>query len=376
MELASITRQIPKHNILVIGCYFNAHLGILNNSKFSYHTNANRNGNMLHNFINENNLICLNTHFQKKVGQLWTHKAPNKIYKSIAQLDYVLINKKWKNSVKNCRAYNSFISVASDHRIVTANIQLALRANKNKSSRIKPYDWSNLNNKADIRNKFIIEVKNRFEALQNDEETISANTAYTYFETACKESSAKYIPLYTIKVKTEEKDAMGNHEICQKRKDLHIAAKLKDSQISFENQKKFNKTIKELTSAYDAERSKYVNKKIKDIEIAAANKQSSIALKIVNEISGRKKSNSAKLKASSNGERIQIWHNQTNDDDEEILQIHNKVNIKIGLFTIQELNNATKSINNGKACGVDEIPAEVWKLTEFQIILLNFCNSV
>ena len=92
-------------------------------------------------------------------------------------------------------------------------------------------------------------------------------------------------------------------------RNLHIAAKLKDSQISFENQIKFNKTKKELTSAYDAEQSKYVNRKIKDIEIAAANKQSFIAWKIVNEISGRKNSNSAKLKASSNGERIKLWHN-------------------------------------------------------------------
>ena len=143
-----------------------------------------------------------------------------------------------------------------------------------------------------------------------------------------------------------------------------------------------------MTYAYDAEQSKYVNRKIKDIEIAAANKQSSIAWQIVNEISGRKNSNSAKLKASSNGERIKIWHNHfqellgsqlnktDDDDDEEILQIHNKLNIKIGLFTIQEHKNATKSINNGKACGLDEIPAEVWKLTEFQNILLNFCNSV
>ena len=298
MELASLTRQIPKHNMLVIGGDFNAHLGKLNNSKLSYHTNANRNGNMLHNVINENNLICLNTHLQKKVGQVWIHKAPNK---TLAQLDYVLINKKWKNSVKNCRAYNSFISVASDHRVVTANIQISLRANTDKSSRIKPYDWSNLKNNAYIRNKFIIEVKNRFEALQNDEETISANTAYTYFETACKESSAKYIPL---KIKQKKRTPWENPEICQKRKDLHIAENLKDSKISFENQIQFNKTKKELTSAYDAEQSKYVNKKIKDIEIAAANKQSSIAWKIVNEISGRKNSNSAKLKASSNGERI------------------------------------------------------------------------
>ena len=58
----------------------------------------------------------------------------------------------------------------------------------------------------------------------------------------------------------------------------------------------------ELTSAYEAEQSTYFNIKIKDIELAAANKQSSIVWKILNEISGRKNSNSAKLKASNNGE--------------------------------------------------------------------------
>ena len=37
---------------------------------------------------------------------------------------------------KNCRAYNSFISVASDHRIISVNIILSLRANNKKSSKI------------------------------------------------------------------------------------------------------------------------------------------------------------------------------------------------------------------------------------------------
>ena len=37
-----------------------------------------------------------------------------------------------KNSVKNCRAYNYFNSIASDHRIIIANITLGLRANKKK----------------------------------------------------------------------------------------------------------------------------------------------------------------------------------------------------------------------------------------------------
>ena len=91
---------------------------------------------MLKNFIHENNLLCLNTHFQKRSGQLWTHTSPNN-FKS--QIDFIIINKKWKNSAKNCRAYNSFISLASDHRIISAEILLCLRANKKKLCNNKPY---------------------------------------------------------------------------------------------------------------------------------------------------------------------------------------------------------------------------------------------
>ena len=41
------------------------------------------------------------THFQKRQGQTWTHKSPND---SMTQIDYIIINRKWKNSYKNCRA--------------------------------------------------------------------------------------------------------------------------------------------------------------------------------------------------------------------------------------------------------------------------------
>ena len=37
-----------------------------------------------------------------------------------AQLDYILMNKKWINSTLNCEAYSSFEEVSSDHRIITA----------------------------------------------------------------------------------------------------------------------------------------------------------------------------------------------------------------------------------------------------------------
>ena len=62
----------------------------------------------------------------KKRGKLWTHTNANK---SKAQIDYLFINRKWKNSVMNCEAYSTFEGVSSDHRIVTAKIRLSLRKN-------------------------------------------------------------------------------------------------------------------------------------------------------------------------------------------------------------------------------------------------------
>ena len=38
--------------------------------------------------------------------------------------------------------------------------------------------------------------------------------------------------------------------------------------------------------------------------------------------------------------------------------------------------NVFFKLKNGKACGLDEIPAEIWKLPDFNQILLDLCNSV
>ena len=53
----------------------------------------------------------------KREGKLWAYTYANN---TKAQIDYVLINKKWKNSTMNCEAYSSFEGASTDHRIVTA----------------------------------------------------------------------------------------------------------------------------------------------------------------------------------------------------------------------------------------------------------------
>ena len=118
-ELSSLVRSIPKHNMLVIGGDRNSQIGKNGNNKYSLHNTSNRNGQHLTDFMIENRLTYLNTNYQKREGKLWTYTYANN---SKAQIDYVFINKKWKNSAMNCEAYSSFEGVSSDHRIVTAKI--------------------------------------------------------------------------------------------------------------------------------------------------------------------------------------------------------------------------------------------------------------
>ena len=73
------------------------------------------------------NLQTLNARYIKRTGKLWTHMSPNG---DKSQTDYILIKNKWKNSALNCEAYNRFGMVGSDHRCVTAKMQLSLRQSK------------------------------------------------------------------------------------------------------------------------------------------------------------------------------------------------------------------------------------------------------
>jgi len=85
-------------NFQLIAGDMNAQLGRSDFHKFAFHGTSNKNGQMLEDFIQENNLICLTSKFQKHKSKLWTFTYANK---TRAQLDHILINTKWKNSALN-----------------------------------------------------------------------------------------------------------------------------------------------------------------------------------------------------------------------------------------------------------------------------------
>ena len=83
--------------------------------------------------------------------------------------------------------------MSSDHRIVTAKIRLNLRKNATRTATTKYYDWVLLNNR-DIRDKYVLELRNRFETLQEKTEKGTPNDEYENFVNAHLEAAVKYIP--------------------------------------------------------------------------------------------------------------------------------------------------------------------------------------
>ena len=56
--------------------------------------------------------------------------------------------------------------------------------------------------------------------------------------------------------------------------------------------------------------------------------------------------------------------------------ISKQLDIQLGQFMQEELDSVLRKIKNRKAAGLDEIPTEVWKIWEFNDILLQHCNAV
>ena len=105
-------------------------------------------------------------------------------------------------------------------------------------------------------------------------------------------------------------------------------------------------------------------------------RQSWIAWQTINEVSRRKSTAKAKLKATNQRETIKLWKqhfenllgNPPKYPHEPITRIISKeLDIKLGPFTLEELDSVLKKV---------EIPPEVWKTRQFDDILLRHCNAV
>ena len=90
----------------------------------------------------QNELLITNTYFKQHPRKLYTGKSPDGETRN--QIDYVLINNRFRNCVKQAKSYLGS-DINSDHNTVIINIKIQLKK-LNKTNRKQHLDVSLLKN--------------------------------------------------------------------------------------------------------------------------------------------------------------------------------------------------------------------------------------
>lgn len=117
-------RQMEKAHFVIVMGDFNAKIGERKQGDTDYVGNfglgeRNERGETLTNYLDKENLYCLNTFFKKPKQRKWTWRSPDN--KTRNEIDFILSNK--KTICRDVSVLNRF-NTGSDHRLVRAKIKI------------------------------------------------------------------------------------------------------------------------------------------------------------------------------------------------------------------------------------------------------------
>ena len=169
-QLQSVLHRTPKHDMVAVMGDLNAKVGCDNIGReacMGAHGigQMNENGERLLDFCEMNGLVVCNTIFAHRDIHKYTWVSPDKKTKN--QIDYIMINKRWRRSVIDTRTYRG-ADVNSDHILLRARIQLKLRAVRKVQGR-RRFAVHKLKQQ-EVKEAFKLELRNRFSALEDLED--------------------------------------------------------------------------------------------------------------------------------------------------------------------------------------------------------------
>ncbi|XP_065574974.1 uncharacterized protein LOC136036596 [Artemia franciscana] len=121
----------------------------------------NDNGLRLLELCRSHDLYIAKTYFQRKIIHQYTWYGNDGRTKKM--IEYVITSKRWRSLVKNCRTYRSAKLGNADHRLMCADLRLYLHAQRSEKRPVAA-DTGKLK-QPETRQKYSIEISNRFEAL-------------------------------------------------------------------------------------------------------------------------------------------------------------------------------------------------------------------
>ena len=188
----------------------------------------NESGERLLQFCEEHNLVVTNTLFQQPPRRLYTWKSPGDIVRN--QIDYILVSQRYRNSLKQVKTYPG-ADVNSDHNPVIAKMEIKLK-NLRQFKRKEQLDL-NLLKQESIKNKYNVEVRNKYELLANQDQIQEPNdqmhveNKWNIFKTSILTALQKTLP----KKMNDKKKIWMTDEILVKMSERRTFSNSKDIEI-------------------------------------------------------------------------------------------------------------------------------------------------
>lgn len=171
-QIKYIRRSLKKQDLNIIMGDFNAKVGKGEANEVVGRFGLgerNEQGTRLIEFCQEADLTIVNTWFELPNRRLYTWTSPQDNPTRIVrnQIDYIMINKRYKNGVTSAKTYPG-ADIGSDHNPVVATIRIKFKKVIQKQ-RSEVLDWKTIQND-NIRNKFITQIEDEIENIhpQND----------------------------------------------------------------------------------------------------------------------------------------------------------------------------------------------------------------
>lgn len=250
----------------------------------------------------------------------------------------------------DAEAYNFFCSVGSDDRVVKAKIQLSLMTAK--TARKIRYDWKRFASSPEIQERYTVEVKNRYQALEEDDDN---GACYAKFVEANQQAMEECVPL---KPKRKSIHTSTDPHVVPARDKADEAHNKWDQDSSAENRAAWRLALDELYQVCDQVKAKELEEQTQSIEEDFGAQQYGEAWRVVNEMSGRKKSKESQVSGDSPEERVATWFTHfkkllgetpdVDDPDEEIPNIFEDLEINDEHFTLDEFRKVKSSLKLGK----------------------------
>uniref|UniRef100_A0A8D9ACT3 Craniofacial development protein 2 n=2 Tax=Cacopsylla melanoneura TaxID=428564 RepID=A0A8D9ACT3_9HEMI len=334
----------------------------------------NENGTRFADLCLKHELVIGGTLFPHKRCHKLTWTSPNGQTKN--QIDHVAVSRKWRTSLLDTRARRG-ADCGSDHHLVTSDVRLKIASIKTQNQRTnRPYNTEALRRNRNTANEFVVQLTNRYEALNWESNNIEEN--WTKVKELFQKTSEE-----TLGHRESRKNpwiSQTTWEKVQERRQLKIAKETAQGQDTVRRTtKEFNDKHKEDKRSFRADKRKWAEDLATKAQEAEREGDIKELYKITKTLSNRKTSQQKPIRDKyghiivGENEQLRRWRehfqellNPNNTDNilpqenfEENLSTTN--NISEEPPTKNEIQRAIKELKNGKAPGIDNLPPEIFK---------------